>query len=310
MSSLKPTASIGTAAPFATGRTARAIWLFTLCLVPTLVFLLAFTYWPLVTSVWNSLQLWDLDHPIPHWTGLSNYSQQFADANFRQVLGNTAIYVIIAAPLSILLGLVFALAVNGRSKLRVAARALIFHPVLLPTVAIAAIWLFLLDPVSGPLPALISSVLRTTPSFLSEPRTALVTVALVGVYKNTGLYMLFFLAGLQGIPRDIVAAARIDGAGPWRMFRYVTWPLLGPVSFYVAVTATLDSLRNVDHIFVLTQGGPANGTNVILYQIYLEGFQYWNAGQASALTVLFVALLLLIGVLVLPRLERGIYYEA
>lgn len=281
-----------------------------LFLAPTLVFLLAFTYWPLLSSIWNSLQLWDLSHPKPRWIGFGNYTQQFADPTFQRVLLNTAIYVVIATPISIGFGLVSALAVNGSSRLRIAARALIFHPVLLPTVAIAAIWLFLLDPVSGPLPQILSHVLRSTPNPLGHPGSALVTVALVGVYKNTGLYMLFFLAGLQAIHPDIIDATRIDGASGWRRFRFVTWPLLGPVAFYVAVTATLDSLRNVDHIFVLTQGGPANGTNVFLYQIYLEGFEFWNTGQASALTVVFVAILLLLAMLVLPRLERGIHYEA
>jgi sn-glycerol 3-phosphate transport system permease protein len=145
---------------------------------------------------------------------------------------------------------------------------------------------------------------------MEDPSTALVTVALVAVYKNCGLYMLFFLAGLQAIPRDLQDSARLEGASEWRVFRHVTWPLLGPITFYVGVTAVLDALRNVDHIFVLTRGGPANATNVLLYETYLKAFEFWDTGRASALTVLMVGILLALALLVMPRLERGVHYEA
>ncbi len=279
-------------------------------LAPTLIFLLAFTYWPLLVSVIGSFQRWTLTSSAPHWVGLGNYRELWRDALFRQVLGNTGVYVVIEVPLAILLGLAAALAVDGHGRLRLLARALIFHPVLLPTVAIAAIWLFLLNPVSGPVVDVMSRVLGAAPKMLAEPASALVTVALVAVYKNAGLYMLFFLAGLQAISRDLQDAARVEGATEWRVFRYVTWPLLGPVTFYVAITAILDALRNVDHIFVLTRGGPANATNVLLYETYLKAFEFWQTGQASAMTVMIVAALLGLAVLAMPRLERGIHYEA
>jgi sn-glycerol 3-phosphate transport system permease protein len=281
-----------------------------ICLAPTLVFLVLFTYWPLVLSVIGSFQRWTLTNPARPWTGLTNYRDLWQDALFRQTLGNTAIYVLIEAPLAVLLGLAASLAVNGHGRLRLAARALIFHPVLLPTVAIAAIWLFLLNPVSGPMVDLTTRVLGWAPNFLGTPVLALTTVALVAVYKNVGLYMLFFLAGLQAIPRELQEAARIEGAGEWRVFRHVTWPLLGPIALYVSITAVLDGLRNVDHIFVLTRGGPANASNVLLYETYLKAFEFWDTGRASALTVMLVAVLLGLALLAMPRLERGIHYEA
>jgi sn-glycerol 3-phosphate transport system permease protein len=286
------------------------IGLATLFLAPTLVFLLVFTYWPLVVSVVGSFQRWTLANPTRAWIGGDNYRELWRDALFRQTLGNTAIYVVIEAPLAILLGLVAALAVDGHGRLRLAARTLMFHPVLLPTVAIAAIWLFLLNPVAGPVVDLMGRLVGWAPNFLGTPGPALATVALVAVYKNCGLYMLFFLAGLQAISRELQEAARIEGAGEWRVFRHVTWPLLGPITFYVAITAVLDALRNVDHVFVLTRGGPANATNVLLYETYLKAFEFWDTGRASALTVMLVAVLLTLAILAIPRLERGIHYEA
>jgi sn-glycerol 3-phosphate transport system permease protein len=293
-----------------TRRAAAPVALAALPLAPTIVFLIVFTYGPLVVSVVGSFQRFSRIGTAPTWVGLRNYEDLWRDALFRQVLVNTAEYALVAGPLAVLFGLVAAVAVDGQRRLRLAARTLIFHPVLLPTVAIAATWLFLLNPVSGPVATLISRLTGRAQGLLEDPATALITVALVAVYKNCGLYMLFFLAGLQAIPRDLQAAARVEGASEWRVFRYVTWPLLGPITFYVAVIAALDALRNVDHIFVLTRGGPANATNVLLYETYLKAFEFRDLGRASALTVLMVVLLLTLALLVMPRLERGVHYEA
>jgi sn-glycerol 3-phosphate transport system permease protein len=293
-----------------TRRAAAPVALAALLLAPTIVFLIVFTYGPLVVSVVGSFQRFSRIGTAPTWVGLRNYEDLWRDALFRQVLVNTAEYALVAGPLAVLFGLVAAVAVDGQRRLRLAARTLIFHPVLLPTVAIAATWLFLLNPVSGPVATLISRLTGRAQGLLEDPATALITVALVAVYKNCGLYMLFFLAGLQAIPRDLQAAARVEGASEWRVFRYVTWPLLGPITFYVAVIAALDALRNVDHIFVLTRGGPANATNVLLYETYLKAFEFRDLGRASALTVLMVVLLLTLALLVMPRLERGVHYEA
>ena len=287
-----------------------AVGLAAALLAPTLVFLLIFTYWPLVVSVVGSFERFSRGGTAPRWVGWQNYRDLWNDALFHQVLVNTGLYALIAGPLAVALGLGAALAVDGHRRLRLAARTLIFHPVLLPTVAIAATWLFLLNPVSGPVAMLITRLTGRAQGLLEDPRTALITVALVGVYKNCGLYMLFFLAGLQAIPRDLQDGARVEGASEWRVFRHVTWPLLGPITFYVTVTAALDALRNVDHIFVLTRGGPANATNVLLYETYLKAFEFWDTGRAAALTVLMVALLLTLALLVMPRLERGVHYEA
>src|SRR5215831_10223925 len=294
----------------ATRRAARPVALAAVLLAPTLLFLVVFTYWPLVVSVVSSFERFGRIGTAPTWVGLRNYQDLWRDALFRQVLANTALYALVAGPLAVLFGLAAAVAVDGHRRLRLAARTLIFHPVLLPTVAIAATWLFLLNPVSGPVATLITRLTGRAQGLLEDPSTALTTVALVAVYKNCGLYMLFFLAGLQAIPRDLQAAARVEGASEWRVFRHVTWPLLGPVSLYVGITAALDALRNVDHIFVLTRGGPANSSNVLLYETYLKAFECRDIGRASALTVLMVALLLTKALLVMPRLERGVHYEA
>ncbi len=310
MTTLEARADVLAVSDLARPRPRRAVAGLALALLaPTLVFLVVFTYWPLVVSVLGSFERWGRTGTT-QFVGVQNYRDLGADGLFRQVLANTLVYVMIECPLAVLLGLACAVAVDGHRRLRLVARALIFHPVLLPTVAIAAIWLFLLNPVSGPVVDVATRLSGWTPHFLGERRPALVTVALVAVYKNCGLYMLFFLAGLQAIPRDLQDGARVEGASEWRVFRHVTWPLLGPVSLYVAITAVLDALRNVDHIFVLTRGGPANATNVLLYETYLKAFEFWDTGRAAALTVMMVVALLGLALTAMPRLERGIHYEA
>lgn len=281
-----------------------------LLLLPTFVFLAAFTYWPLVVSLFYSFHQWDITVPAPVWNGITNFRTLLSDSDVIRVFRNTAVYVAISVPIAVAYGLAGAVAVNGSGIWRLASRSIIFHPVLLPTVAIAAIWLFLLNPVAGPVPSIVQRLFGFQPNVLAAPGQALVTVALVGAYKNAGLYMLFFLAGLQGIPRELLDAARVDGAGEATVFRAIVWPLLSPVTFYVGITAVLDALRNVDHVFVLTRGGPANGSNILLYEIYLKSFEFWNTGQAAALTVMFVIVLLGLAVAAIPRLERGVHYEA
>lgn len=288
----------------------RGWFLAAVFLLPTFVFLAAFTYWPLFTSLFYSFHRWDITVPAPVWNGVDNFKALLADPDVLEVLRNTGVYVAISAPIAVAYGLAGAVAVNGSGVWRLASRTIIFHPVLLPTVAIAAIWLFLLNPVAGPLPDIVGRLFGAQPNVLAAPGQALITVALVGAYKNAGLYMLFFLAGLQGIPTELLDAARVDGAGEARVFRAVIWPLLTPVTFYVGVTSVLDALRNVDHVFVLTHGGPANGSNIFLYEIYLKSFEFWNTGQAAALTVIFVVILLSLALLAIPRLERGVHYEA
>ncbi len=305
------TATLPSAAVFLVRRRrGGAAWLAAAFLAPTLASLAVFTYWPLLLSVVGSAERWSLSATRQAWVGWDNYAALLRDELFRQVVGNTAVYVAVEVPLAVLVGLLAAVAVNGSGRLRLVARALIFHPVLLPTVAVAAIWLFLLNPVSGPVADLVARVSGAAPNVLGGPWSALLTVAMVAAYKNCGLYMLFFLAGLQSIPPELEDSARVEGATEWRVFRHVTWPLLGPVAFYVLITAVLDGLRNVDHIFVLTRGGPANATNVLLYETYLEAFEFWEVGRASALTVMLVAVLLAFAVLAMPRLERGVHYEA
>ena len=259
-------------------------------LLPTLVFLLAFTYLPFLIAAWQG---------VPALGSLA----QRENANALRV---TLLYTLLTVPLSVALGLLAALAVEGTSRLRLLVRTLVFHPVILPTVAFAAVFLYLLNPL-GPLQGVLRLLGLQNP--LGDPLGAFLAVVLIGVLKDAGLYMLYYLAGLQALPKELLEAARVDGAGRVATFLRVTLPLLSPTTFFVAIMATLGALRNVDHIFVLTKGGPVGATDHLLYRVYVLGFEYFHFPQAGALTLVLLTALTTLALLAMPRLEKGVHYD-
>jgi sn-glycerol 3-phosphate transport system permease protein len=264
-------------------------------LAPTLIFLLLFTYGP---AIYNVIQSGPGYRSL--WTDRSNLAS----------LQTTVVYVLIAMPGSIVLGLASAILVDGRTPSRVFARAVLFHPVILPAIAFAAIWLYLLNPNSSPLSGVWAFFNGGNPNILGSASAALVAVAIIGILKQFGLYMLYFLAGLQAIPKELLEAAAIDGASRWQRFWRVTIPQLTPTLFFVGTVAVLDALRNVDHIFTLTRGWPAEATNILLYRIFVLGFDYYNNAQAGALTTVLIVVLTIIALVAMPRIERGVHYAS
>jgi len=260
-------------------------------LLPTGIPLLAFTYLPALRIAVE---------------GFPALSKLFNGENLNS-LKITLLYTLLTVPLSVLLGLLAALALEGDNRFRQFVRALVFHPVVLPTVAFAAVFLYLLNPL-GPLQASLQALGLQNP--LGDPRGAFLAVVVVGVLKDTGIYMLYYLAGLQNLPKELLDAARVDGAGRLTTFLYVTWPLLSPTTFFVTVMAALGALRNVDHIFILTKGGPVGATDHLLYRIYTLGFKYFDFPSAAALSLTLLVLLTLLALVALPRLERGVHYDA
>jgi sn-glycerol 3-phosphate transport system permease protein len=287
-------------------------------LAPSAVFLFGFTYWPVLQVLAGSLTVRAFGGTA-HW-GLGNFTRLLADPHFAHAVVNNLIYAMGTILPSLVLALALALGLRETTRLSAMLRTLLVLPLLIPLVAAAALFVFIFLPGAGLLDYYLGRLggswfglgrlgLGQT-NWLGDPSLALGSIIAITVWKNTGYYMLFFLAGFAGIPQDMLDAARIDGAGAWARFRHVTLPLLGPTLAFVAVIALLNALTQVDHVVVMTQGGPSDSTSLLLYYIYQQAAQNYDFGLASAATVVSVAVLFAVSVVSLRALERGVHYEA
>jgi sn-glycerol 3-phosphate transport system permease protein len=279
-----------------------------LLLLPSGLFLFAFTYWPVAQVVAGSLAVRSFGGAA-HW-GFGNYARLFADPHFGAALRNNLVYAAGTIVPSLSLALAFALALRERTPFATVLRTLIALPLLIPLVAAAALFIFIFLPGAGLLDYYLAKLGVGETNWLGNPSLALGSIIAITVWKNTGYYMLFFLAGLASIPQELLDAARIDGAGAVQRFCRVTLPLLGPTLSFVLVIAALNVLTQVDHVIVMTQGGPSDATSMLLYYIYQQAHQNYDVGLASAATVVSVACLFALSVVSLRALDRGVHYES
>ena len=268
-----------------------------LLILPTFLFVGLFTIWPMLLAGYQSLFLQRLNiarYREPTFVGLQNYNELFADARFQQVLVNTLLFVLGTVPVSVVLGFLFALLVNRALRFIGLARLFFFYPTILPLVSAATIWLFFFTPDYGIFNTALRLIGYTGPqNWTSNPNLALLSVMIVTVWKNAGYYMIFYLAGLQGLPQDVFEAAALDGASGWQMLWRITFPLLRRTTLFITTIAVIGAFQSVDHIFVLTQGGPAGASTVLLFYLWQMRFEFLNVGAASALTIVLVVVLLI-----------------
>ena len=281
--------------PVRRGRKAPS-WLPYLLISPTLLVVLVFTAWPTVQAIYGSFFRQYLNiakFRTPTFIGVDNYKQLFTSVDFHKVLWNTIIYVLGTVPAGVVLAFLFALLVNRAVKGIGLARLAFFYPTILPMVSAATIWMFFFTPDYG----LFNTFLQTLgyhgpQNWLGNPHLALLAVMIVAVWKQAGYLMIFYLAGLQNLPQDVFEAAALDGAGWWRQLWQITFPLLRRTTLFVSTIAVIDAFQVVDHIFVLTQGGPSQASSVLLFYLWQVRFEDQNVGLASALTVVLIVILL------------------
>jgi ABC-type sugar transport system permease subunit len=258
--------------------------------LPALVPLAVFSYYPLFFLVDLSLRRLDAGSPTPQWVGLANYRELVGAELFRQVLGNTVVYTALTVPLSVGFGLLMAVILNQRLPGAGFFRTLFYTPVVLPTVAAATIALWIFNTNYGLVNYFLELLGCRPIEWLTDSSLALWTIIGVGVWKTFGYFMLVYLAALQAIPASVLDAARLDGARPWVRFWTITWPLLRPTTWFATVIALILSFQAFDFINIMTQGGPSNATNVLVFYIYQHGFQYFRLGFAAAIAVVMFLL--------------------
>nr|WP_026349802.1 sugar ABC transporter permease [Bordetella sp. FB-8] len=280
-----------------------------LLLLPAVVLLAAFTHYPALATLWHSLHSTPMGSRPSRFVGLDNYAALFDDNVFWQALRNNLVYALGTVPVSIALALAMALWVDGRLPGRGLLRMAYFTPTVLPMVAVANIWLFFYTPQYGLIAQAMHGLGLPDINWLGRRDTVLPALMVVGIWKESGFFMIFYLAALQAVPPSLREAAMLEGASRWQYLRRVLWPLLMPTTLFVLINALINAFRLVDHVVVMTHGGPDNASMLLLYYIYQVGFSFWDTGYAATLTVVLLAILCTIAAVKFRWLDRKTHYQ-
>jgi multiple sugar transport system permease protein len=263
--------------------------------VPALVLFAMFAVYPIVRTVYISFFDYNMLKP-PVWKGIGNYTSLFTDPLFGQSVRATIVYTLGTFVPTIILALTLALLLNSQLKGIGFFRTLYFTPVVMSMVVVAIIWKLLFS-FRGPINQLLSPVMSQPIAWLSNTRYAPIALSIMGIWKNVGYFTVIYLAGLQGIPREFREAARVDGASPWQLLRYITLPLLRPITVFVTTMAMISGMQEFTAQYVMTGGGPNGATRVISLIVWETAFVFMKMGRAAAMCVLLFLALLIITVL-------------
>ncbi|MFN7948294.1 MAG: sugar ABC transporter permease [Blastocatellia bacterium] len=266
-----------------------------LFLLPACLLLGVFVLYPLLQLIFVSLNDWNILKDQMTFVGLRNYREVLREEGFWQALRNTFVFVVVTVPVGMAVSLGLALLLNDKIRGVGLFRTAVFTPFVTSTVAAGVIFVWLMDYDRGLINAALDAVGIGRISFLQSTTWAMPAVMMMTVWKQAGYNMILFLAGLQGIPEMYYEAAAIDGAQRgWQTFRYITWPLLWPTTFFVLVISIIFAFRSFEQMFVMTRGGPVGSTTTLVYYIFDKAFRFGNMGQAAAVSTLMVVIVLLI----------------
>jgi len=280
-----------------------------LLLSPAALLLTTFAFYPSIATLWASVFSRGTRRKPSKFIGGENYSDLFADPTFLLVVKNNLIYAAATIPVSIIIALSMALWANSKLPARGFIRTAYFTPTVLPMIAAANLWLFFYTPGFGVLDQIGSLFGFQSVNWLGQPETALWAVIIVTIWKEAGFFMIFYLAALQTIPPDLKEASDIEGAGRWTYTRRIVLPLLMPTTLFIMVNAMINSVKLIDHLFILTKGGPSDASKLILYYIWEMAFAFFDAPHAAALTILVLAVLATVAAIQFLFIDRRTHYQ-
>ena len=280
-----------------------------LLLTPAAILLISFTYYPAVATLGQSFFSAGTALKPSVFVGVENYRSMLDDEVFWQVLKNNLWYAAGTIPASIAIALLMAVWVNGKLPLRGFIRMSYFTPTVLPMIAVANIWLFFYTPGIGAIDQIANFLGLPTYNWLGDPDTVLGCIIIMTIWKESGFFMIFYLAALQSLPPELEEAAKLEGASRWYYFRRVVFPLLMPTTLFVLINAVINSFKLVDQLFILTKGGPDNASSLLLYYIYEVAFSFFDQAYASTLTVVLLASLAVIAIGQFVFLDKRIHYR-
>lgn len=286
-------------------------WLFA---APIILYFTIFVFAPIIGAMAFVVFNWNGVAPLAtaRFIGLQNIEQLVSDSQYLGAYQNTFAYAITVVATGTFLGLALALALNSVNRFVGLVRSIYFLPVILPLTAMSLLWVLLYQPAYGMFNQVLAYVGLPIGTWLDEPNTALFSICLMVIWKSAGWYMVIFIAGLKAIPDHFYEAAKIDGAGPWQRFLNITVPMLKPTILFVLVIGAIGGLQVFAPVYIMTQGGPANATNVVVYTMYLTAFRFYEFSYATTMAAgLFVVILVITMIQMRLFREGGLtsYYD-
>ena len=279
-------------------------------ITPGVAVILLFGVVPIVWSAVMSLQRNNLFSPNTPFVGLANYRQMLHDPVVAQAIEHTIVYTALFVPGTMLVGLFLAVAMNRKIRFINVYRTAAYATMAISTISEALVFMWLFDPSYGIVNYLFSKVGIAQQPFLNSTSQALYIIVIMTIWGWTGFAVVIYLAALQGVPKELLDAAAVDGAGRWTTFRRVTLPLLSPASFFLAIWLTINALQLFDEVYLSTSGGPLNATTVLVYYLYDQAFQNFNFGYASAIAYFLFMIILLVTAVQFRVGRRFTYYRS
>lgn len=277
-------------------------------LVPYLIYLALFVFYPFFMAVYGSMSDWDILTGEMKFVGLKYFIRLFQDLNFFQSLKNNLVYLVVQVPPSILIGLFVATLLNQRIQLRATFRTIYFLPVVTPAVVLAVVWSFVFQVHGGILNLFLTTIGLPALPWLTSETWSMPSIAIMKVWTDIGFYSVLFLAALQGVPSDLIDAARVDGANAWQIFRHVKVPVINPTIVFSIVMATIWGMQIFAEPFLMTEGGPLGSSRTVTLYLYEQGFIYSELGYGCAIGVTTAIIILIMTVVQRRVVEREVTF--
>lgn len=282
---------------------------FGLLILPNLAALVIFGYYPAIYNFVLSLTDWDFISPAPVWVGFDKYAELFADPSFFEVLANTAIFTAVSVFGTMVGGLAIGMLLSRKLRFTGFTRTMAFAPHMLPGATVGILWLFMFDPTYGLSRWLFNLFGSASPSWTTTSDWSLWAITIAYTWQRLGFVAVIYYTAILDLPKDVLEAAQLDGAGAWTLARRIVLPLLGPVSFFLIVTGVIASAQTFDIIATLTGGGPGTSSSTLTWMIYEEGFQRFDVGRAAATATVLFIVLMIVTLIQVKVLDRRVHYR-
>ena len=279
-----------------------------LFIIPALIPLVVFWIWPMLYSFFVSFTNWDMMSPQYDIVGFKNYIDLLHNADFYKAIFNTLYFMAGSVIPTIIGGLVLAVLLNKKIKGMGIYRTILFSPWITPTVAVSIVWSWIFEPRAGIANWLLSLIHIAPLQWTQSEKYAMPAILIVTVWKSVGWAMIFYLEALQKVPKELIEAAKIDGANKINAFMKVTLPMISPTTFFLVIMTGINSLQAYDQIQILTQGGPAGSTRTILYMYYQSAFQNFNAGEAAAIATVLILITAILSLIQFIASKYWVHY--